>query len=100
MAEIQMYHRDCFVFIDETGCSSKDHTHKFGYAMKGESAVDHRWLHRGTRISAIATMTTTGILAVELMKVQSMETGSLTMCVGVSSQSCYHLMAEIQNPLQ
>ena len=43
MAEIQMYHRDCFVFIDETGCSSK-----FGYAMKGESAVDHRWLHRGT----------------------------------------------------
>ena len=37
-------------------------------AMKGESAVDHRWLHRGTRISAIAAMTTTGILAVDLMK--------------------------------
>ena len=68
MAEIQMYHRDCFVFIDETGCSSKDHTRKFGYAMKGESAVDHRWLHRGTRISAIAAMTITGVLAVELMK--------------------------------
>lgn len=30
-AEIQMYHRDCFVFIDETGCTSKDHTHKFDY---------------------------------------------------------------------
>ena len=28
MAEIQMYHRDCFVFIDETGCSSKDHTRR------------------------------------------------------------------------
>ena len=64
----EMYHRDCFVFIDETGCSSKDHTRKFGYAMRGESAVDHRWLHRGNRISAIAAMTTTGILAVELMK--------------------------------
>lgn len=36
MAEIQMYHYDCFVFIDETGCTSKDHTHKFGYAMRGE----------------------------------------------------------------
>ena len=67
MAEIQMYHRDCFVFIDETGCSSRDHTRRFGYAMRGESAVDHRWLHRGTRISAIAAMSTSGILAVELM---------------------------------
>ena len=67
MAEIQMYHRDCFVFIDETGCSSKDHTRQFGYAMMGESAVEHRWLHRGTRISAIAAMTTTGIMSVELV---------------------------------
>ena len=29
--------------------------------------MDHRWLHRGTRISAIAAMSTSGILAVELM---------------------------------
>ena len=68
MAEIQMYNRESFVFIDETGCSSKDHTRKFGYAMRGESAVEHRWFHRGTRVSAIAAMTTTGILAVELRK--------------------------------
>ena len=33
MAEIQMYHRDCSVFIDE---SSKDHTRRFSYAMRGE----------------------------------------------------------------
>ena len=68
MAEIQIYHRECFVFIDETGCSSKDHTRKFGYAMKVETAVDHRWLHRDTRIAATPAMTTTGILADELMK--------------------------------
>ena len=67
MAKIQMYHRDCFVFINETGCSNKDHTRRFGYAMRGESAVDHWWLHRGTRISAIAAMSTSGIVAVELM---------------------------------
>ena len=66
MAEIQMYNRDCFVFIDETGCSSKDHTRKFGYALRGEAAVEHRWVHRDNRISAIAAMTTSGMLAVEL----------------------------------
>ena len=52
----------CFVFIDETGCSSKDHTRRFGYVMRGESAVDHRWLHRDTRIAAITAMSTKGIL--------------------------------------
>ena len=65
MAKIQMYDRDCFVFIDETGCSSKDHTHRFGYALR-EAAVEHRWVHRGSRISAITAMTTSGMLAVEL----------------------------------
>ena len=40
----------------------------FGYAMKVESAVDHRWLHRGTRISAIAAISTSDILAVESWK--------------------------------
>ena len=29
--------------------------------------MDHRWLHRGTRVSAIAAMSTSGIMAVELM---------------------------------
>ena len=31
--------------------------------------MDHRWLHRGTRISAIAAMSTSGILAVELVRI-------------------------------
>ena len=64
---VQMYHPDCFVFIDETGCNSKDHTRTFGYALRGENAQDVRLLHRGTRISAIAAMCTTGILAVDLI---------------------------------
>ena len=65
MAEIQMYNHDCFLFVDETGCSNKDHTRKFGYALRGEPAVEHRWVHRGSRILVIATMTS-GMLAVEL----------------------------------
>ena len=67
MAEVQNYHSNCFVFIDETGCCNKDHMRRFGYALRGQNAVEHRWLHRGSRISAIAAMTTTGIIAVELM---------------------------------
>lgn len=66
MSQIQMYCSDLFVFIDETGCNSKDHTRRFGYALQGYSAVDHRFLHRGTRISAIAAICTTGVIAVEL----------------------------------
>ena len=61
-----MYSRDCFVFIDETGCSSKDHTRKFGYALKGYQAVDHRFVHRGTRVSAIAAISCMGLAAMEL----------------------------------
>jgi len=38
LTEIQLYHPDCFVFIDETGCSSRDHTRRFGYALRGENA--------------------------------------------------------------
>ena len=66
IAEIHMCSRDSFVFIDETGFNSKDHTRRFGYAMRGENACDTRWLYRGTRISAIAAICSTGLLAVEL----------------------------------
>lgn len=68
MADIMFYKREFFVFVDETGCSSKDAKRHFGYAMRGENAVEHRWLHRGCRISAIAAMTRDGILVTQLLK--------------------------------
>lgn len=67
LSEVQFYLRDAFVFVDETGCNSKDHTRKFGYSLRGENAIQHRWLHRGTRVSAIAAISSTGLVAVELM---------------------------------
>ena len=67
MSEVQLLNREEFVFIDEAGCSAKDHTRQFGYALRGENAVQHRWLRRGTRVSAIAAMSSTGMVAVELM---------------------------------
>ena len=83
--EIQIYDCDCFVFIDETGCSNIDHTRKFRYALGDEPAVEHRWVHRGTRISAIAAITS-GMLAVEL------KTGS------VNGDDCFDYVRGSQIP--
>ena len=66
MSEIQLFHRDQFVFVDETGCQSKDHMHRFGYALRGKSPIQHGILHKGTRISAIAAIASTGLIAVEM----------------------------------
>jgi len=45
MAEVQLYKREQFVWIDESGCDRRDNVHKFGYAMRGECPVYHRFLH-------------------------------------------------------
>ena len=66
MAEIQLYSREQFVWIDETGCAAKDHVRHFGYALRGECPVYHRLLHRGQRISAVAGICSTGLVSVGL----------------------------------
>ena len=63
MSEVQLFKRDAFVFVNETGCSGKDHIRKFGYAVKGENAIQRRWLHR---VSAIAAISSTGVVCMEL----------------------------------
>ena len=101
LAEIQMYNPDCFVFIDETGCSSsRDHTRTFGYALRRENAPDVRWLHRGTRNSAIAAMCTTGILAVELISGSVNGDKLLTTYVVAFFLRCIHLMESVLDLLQ
>lgn len=57
-----------FVWIDESGCNSKDYIRKFGYALRGEYPECHCILHRGQRVSAIAAMDCNGIMAVDLKK--------------------------------
>ena len=66
MAEVLQYRKDMFVFVDESGSDRRDHARKFGYAIRGEAPVFHRWLVRGRRISAIAAITTEGVLSYEL----------------------------------
>ncbi len=67
MSEIQLFRRDVFVFVDETGCSGKDHIRKFGYSLRGENAVQRRWFHRGTRVSAVAAICSSGVVTTELL---------------------------------
>ena len=66
MSQVQLFRRDQFVFVDETGCKSKDHMRRFGYALRGKSPVQHGILHKGGRISAIAAIASTGVVAVDM----------------------------------
>jgi hypothetical protein len=66
MAHVLQYPRDFFVWVDETGTDRRDQLRKFGYALRGYPAVCKRLLVRGTRVSAIVGMASSGILAYEL----------------------------------
>ena len=66
MSQVQLFRQYQFVFVNETGCKSKDHMHRFGYALWGKSPIRHGILHKGGRISAIAAIASTGIVAVDM----------------------------------
>ena len=66
LIEAMHYRKEMFVFVDETGSDKRDHVRRFGYAIRGEAPVCHRWLARGQRISAIAAISCDGLLEYEL----------------------------------
>jgi transposase len=66
MSQVQLFRRDQFVFVDETGCKSEDHMRRFGHALRGKSPVQHGVLHKGGRISAMAAIASTGVVAVDM----------------------------------
>ena len=85
------------MFIDETECNGNDHVPKMEYAMKGDPPVQHRWLHRGELISAIAAMASTGMVSVELKK--GSVNGDVFYVRFCSYHRCCHMMETIQNQL-
>ena len=66
MAQICLFRRDMFVWLDETGSDARDHVRKFGYAIRGMRAEYHRLLSRGRRVNAIGAISCTGLEALEL----------------------------------
>lgn len=66
IAQVLMYKRDLFVWVDETGCDRRNSIRKFGYAIRGETPICHRIFVRGQRISAVAAISTEGLVAMDL----------------------------------
>ena len=66
MASVYMFPEEIFVWVDESGSDSKDRLRKYGYALRGERAVCRRLLVHGKRVSAIAALSTEGLVALEL----------------------------------
>ena len=66
MAQVLQYDPEYFVWVDESGSDAKSHIRKFGYALRGQTPIYHRFLARGKRISAIAAISCEGLVGVEL----------------------------------
>lgn len=66
MAQSFLFQREMFVWVDETGSATRDTIRKYGYALRGMRAEYQRLLVRGKRVNAIAAMSSTGIVALEL----------------------------------
>ena len=55
-----------FVWTDEGGSDSRNHIRKYGYVLRGMTPKCHRLLVRGTRINAIAAMSSGGMVALDV----------------------------------
>ena len=66
MAQVRQYDPEYFVWVDETGSDARNQMRMFGYTLLGLTPVYHRFLVRGKRISAIAAISSSGLVGVEL----------------------------------
>ena len=66
MAQSFMFTTDKFVWIDETGTDARDQSRKYGYALRGQRPVVHHFHSRGRRVNAIAAISSSGLVTVEL----------------------------------
>ena len=67
MAQYAVFHRNQFVWVDETGSDKRDHIRKYGYAIRGSTPVTHRLFARGQRVNAIAVLSAQGVVAVDIV---------------------------------
>ena len=66
MSQIFLFVRNMLVWVDETGCDNRTHIRKFGYSLIGTTPTYTRLLIRGQRYNAIAAMSCSRILALEV----------------------------------
>ena len=66
MSQVLVFQPEMFVWVDESGCDRRDHVRRYGYALRGQRPVYHRFLERGKRVSAICALSMNGVLCVDL----------------------------------
>lgn len=66
IANVSLFKKEMFVFVDETGSNLKSMLRQYGYALCGERAVSKKLVVRGQRINSIAAICTEGVLAVDI----------------------------------
>ena len=66
IAEVSMYKSNMLVFADETGKDGRDCLRRFGCALRGQTPQCSSDLRRGTRTSAIAAISASGVVGYEL----------------------------------
>ena len=64
IANVLLYTREMFVWVDETGSDRRDANRMYGYAFRGQRAEVHRLMVRGKRVSSIAAISSTGMVDV------------------------------------
>ena len=68
ISDVSVYTPEMFVFVDETGTDRRNTLRKYGYSMRGRPAINHSFLIRGERISAIACISLHGLLDVKTVR--------------------------------
>ena len=66
-SEVSVYDTDMFVFVDETGSDQRNKLRRYGYSVRGIPAKTQKFLVRGERISAIACMSSAGLMDVKTL---------------------------------
>lgn len=67
MAQSTLFRRDMFVWVDETGSDARDHTRRFGYALRGMTPQSHHLLARGKRVDAIVALSSSVLVALDIV---------------------------------
>ena len=67
MAHCFLFKRNMFVWVDETGTDNRDHIRRYGYAFRGMTPTCTRKLVRGKRTNAIVAMSSSGIIASQII---------------------------------
>ena len=63
--EVSVYNTEMFVFVDETGSDARNKLRNRGHSIRGKPAKNHTFLVRGEHISAIACMSSAGLINVK-----------------------------------